>query len=54
VWDYKRRRTPRTLPSHDGEVKAIAFSPDGRFIASAGDDGLVRVWANPLVRPVTN
>jgi WD40 repeat protein len=42
------------LPSHPGNVTALAFSPDAQHIASAGDDGLVRVWDNPLQKPVTN
>jgi WD40 repeat protein len=29
---------------HSGEIKAIAFSPDGAYIATAGSDGLVKVW----------
>lgn len=29
---------------HNSEVKAIAFSPDGQYLASAGSDGLVKVW----------
>ncbi len=33
-----------TFVSHQQTVRVVAWSPDGRYLASGGDDGLLLVW----------
>lgn len=45
--------SPSELTAHAGVLQGIAFHPKGTQVATAGQDGFIRIWESP-VRPTMN
>ena len=43
LWDIRRKGCIFTYKGHSSTVNSLRFSPDGQWVASAGDDGYVKV-----------
>ncbi len=44
LWDVASARRLRSLVGHPSTVSAVAFTPDGRLLATGSQDGSVGIW----------
>ena len=49
VWEGATGSQVSVLSQHYQSVSALAFSPDGTYLFSGGEDGIILVWRFPLV-----
>lgn len=51
LWDVERGVCTHTLTKHQEPVYSVAFSPDGKYLASGSFDKCVHIW-NTQVTPL--
>ena len=44
IWEVSSVHITERRTGHTREVNSIAYSPDGRTLASGSDDNTVRIW----------
>lgn len=44
LWDAASAKPVATLRGHTGKINNIAWSPNGKWLASASSDGTIRLW----------
>jgi hypothetical protein len=45
-------QTEHTIQAHEGDLSGIRFLPGGDLMATAGTDGMLRLWAGADARPL--
>jgi len=44
LWDVEEGKCMHTLRAHSDPVYSVAFSPDGKYVASGSFDKRLHVW----------
>ncbi|KAG2394424.1 Guanine nucleotide-binding protein [Vigna angularis] len=52
LWDLASRQTVCQFPGHQGAVRGLTASTDGKVLVSCGTDACIRLWNVPNTSPV--
>ncbi len=48
LWNLETGKKQHTFSGHKWTVNTLAFSPDGKTLASGSDDGTILLWGVPI------
>lgn len=50
IWDMHSSEPSSSLSEYDGQIRSLAFSPNGHTLASVSSGGVARLWSVPAMR----
>ncbi|XP_031499308.1 uncharacterized protein LOC116263710 [Nymphaea colorata] len=52
LWDIASRQTVCQFPGHNGAVRGLTVSTDGKVLVSCGNDCTIRLWSVPVASSI--
>lgn len=53
TWDPGSGQKIRTVEAHKGPIRAISFGPNQKYLASASQDGTIKIWEIPAFKEIS-